>query len=83
MSLRLIAALGIALLCAPALAKVAPDEAAKLGATLTPNGAEKAGNAEGTIPAWDGGMPKTDMRRGDDPFAGDQPLYTVTAANVA
>ena len=56
MSLRLIAALGIALLCAPALAKVGPDEAAKLGTTLTPNGAEKAGNAEGTIPAWDGGI---------------------------
>ena len=72
------------LLALPAAAKVAPDEASRLGASLTPNGAEKAGNAEGTIPAWDGGMPQTDLRqRGEDPFGADKPLYTVTAANVA
>ena len=31
------------------------EEAAQLGKTLTPLGAEKAGNKDGTIPAWDGG----------------------------
>ena len=40
---------------ANALAAVSADEAKKLGTTLTPLGAEKAGNAEGTIPAWTGG----------------------------
>jgi hypothetical protein len=64
-------------------AKVSPDEAAKLGTTLTPNGAEKAANADGSIPAWDGGLPKTEMARGADPFAAEKPLYTITAANVA
>ncbi len=39
----------------PALAAVSADEAAKLKSSLTPVGAEKAGNAAGTIPAWDGG----------------------------
>ena len=42
-------------------AKVSPEEAAKLGVTgteLTPSGAIRAGNAEGTIPAWTGGLPQ-------------------------
>jgi hypothetical protein len=79
----LLASLVVALaLAAPARAKVGPDEAAKLGATLTPNGAEKAGNTAGTIPAWDGGLPQVEMKKGDDPFAADKPLYTITAANV-
>ena len=34
------------------MAKVSPEEAGKLGKELTPSGAIKAGNAEGTIPAW-------------------------------
>jgi len=74
----------LCLLLAPglALAKVGADEAAKLGATLTPIGAEKAGNAAGTIPAWEGGLPQQEMKRGDNPFAADAPLYTVTAANL-
>jgi hypothetical protein len=67
---------------AVALAKVGAEEAARLGTTLTPNGAEKAGNAAGTIPAWEGGLPKVDMGKGDDPFAADKPLYTITAANL-
>ncbi|MFI4979322.1 MAG: DUF1329 domain-containing protein, partial [Nevskiales bacterium] len=64
-----------------ALAKVTPEEAAKLGTTLTPIGAEKAGNAAGTIPAWDGGLPQKEMKRSDNPYAADKPLYTITAAN--
>ena len=39
-----------------ALSKVTPDEAAKLGTTLTGVGAEKAGNKEGTIPPYTGGL---------------------------
>jgi hypothetical protein len=74
----------ILLLPAVALGKVSPDEAAKLGDTLTPMGAEKAGNAAGTIPAWEGGMAKVEGNsRGLDPFASDKPLYTITKDNVA
>ncbi len=72
----------VLLACGPVQAKVSPEEAAKLGQMLTPIGAEKAGNAGGTIPAWEGGLPQAQMKRGDHPFAADQPLFTITAANV-
>src|SRR5690242_8232637 len=73
---------------APAMAAVSAAEAAKLGAELTPLGAEKAGNADGSIPAWDGGIttPPAGYKPGDhhpDPYASDQPLYTITAGNAA
>ncbi len=69
-------------------AKITPQEAARLGADLTPLGAEKAGNADGTIPAWDGGIktPPAGYKPGDhhaDPFAGDKVLFTITAANMS
>ena len=69
-------------------AAVSADQAARLGNDLTPLGAEKAGNADGSIPAWTGGIttPPAGYKVGDhhpDPYAGDQPLYTVTADNLA
>jgi len=39
-----------------ASAAVTAEEAAKLKSSLTPLGAEKAGNKDGSIPAWDGGI---------------------------
>lgn len=72
----------VAGLSMPAVAKVSADEAAKLGKELTPMGAEAAGNAAGTIPAWDGGLPQKEMPRGSNPFADDKPLYTITAKNA-
>ena len=70
---------------------VTAQEAARLGADLTPLGAEKAGNADGTIPAWDGGL-SSPAKAGDpgfksgdhhrDPYASDKPLFTITAANM-
>ncbi|NGY03431.1 DUF1329 domain-containing protein [Solimonas terrae] len=66
-----------------AFAKVTADEAARLGKDLTPMGAERAGNAAGTIPAWTGGLPKQDLPRGANPFAADKPLYTITAQNMS
>lgn len=74
-----------------AWAQVTPQEAQQLGTTLTPYGAEKAGNAAGSIPAWDGGITKDRIpaaynRPGmhhPDPFASDQMLYKVTAQNMA
>jgi hypothetical protein len=65
-----------------------PEEAAQLGKTLTPLGAEKAGNKDGTIPPWDGGLTKPVAgykpggRRDQDPYAGEKPLYTITAKNM-
>ena len=74
-----------------AVAAVSAAEAAKLGAELTPLGAEKAGNADGSIPAWDGGLTSPTQagfpnfkpgQHHPDPFANDKPLYTITAANM-
>ena len=63
-----------------AMAAVSADEAARLGADLTPVGAEKAANADGSIPEWTGGL--TDkVERGGNPFASEQPLYVITNAN--
>jgi Protein of unknown function (DUF1329) len=75
----------------PAAAAVSAADAAKLGAELTPLGAEKAGNADGSIPAWDGGLSSAaqagnpGFKPGQhyaDPYASDKPLYTVTSANM-
>jgi hypothetical protein len=82
------ALLGLASPMAPAWGKVSAEEAAKLGAELTPLGAVQAGNADGTIPAWDGGItqPPAGYQKGmhhPDPFADDQPLFRITAQNAA
>lgn len=80
-------ALALSLLATSVMAKVSSDEAAQLGGTLTPLGAEKAANAAGSIPEWTGGLP-TNAGAVDgkgflaDPFAAEQPLFTITAANV-
>jgi hypothetical protein len=68
-------------------AAVSPEQAARLGADLTPLGAEKAGNSDGSIPAWTGGFndPIPGQVLGGnrlDPFADEKPLYSVTAANM-
>ena len=73
----------------PTVAKVSPEEAAKLGiegTELTPHGAIRAGNADGSIPAWEGGIkaPPAGYQQGGwylDPFADDKVLFTITAQN--
>jgi hypothetical protein len=66
---------------------VSAEEAATLkGARLTPYGAERAANAQGTIPAWDGKAPAVTVEAGGkrpDPFAAEKPRLTITAANAA
>ncbi len=80
-----------AALCAvsfPALAKVDAAAAAKLGKELTPLGAEKAASADGSIPAWDGGLTKAPAcfkgagTRYCDPFPDDKPAFTINKANL-
>lgn len=72
-----------------AQAAVAPDLAAKLGTTLTSVGAEKAGNADGSIPAYTGGLttPPASYQKGSsmrpDPFASDTPRVVITGKNAA
>src|SRR5258706_233697 len=71
----------------PCAADLSAADVAKLGATLTPIGAEKAGNAAGTIPAWDGGItkPVAGYQPGGthpDPYASDKPLFTIDAKNA-
>jgi hypothetical protein len=67
-------------------AKVSETEAAKLGAELTPVGAVVGGNADGSIPAWTGGITEVPAgyKEGDfhpDPYADDKVLFTITAKN--
>lgn len=73
-------------LAVPAQAAVSAEESARLGQDLTPVGAERAGNADGSIPAWTGGLPKSAgniLANGtpSDVFASEQPLFTVTVDN--
>ena len=68
-----------------AYAAVSEQEAARLGAELTPTGAEKAASKDGTIPEWKGGMSSAPAgwKPGHvDPFADDKPLYSIDASNV-
>jgi hypothetical protein len=94
------AALGVGLLLAAtvALADVAEEEIVRLSATeekiarlggpeLTPVGAERAGNADGTIPEWTGGItqPPAGWKPGQkrvDVFRDDRILFTIDASNV-
>jgi hypothetical protein len=83
------ALLAAALLVAPALARaaVSADEAERLKTTLTPLGAERAGNKDGTIPAWNGGAAKAPAgyKNGDprpDPFATDKAVVSISAKNM-
>ncbi len=64
------------------------ENIARLGEDLTPMGSIRAGNEDGTIPAWDGGLRREDWPEGyqvgdrhPDPFADDEPLFTITGEN--
>lgn len=70
-----------------AYAKVSASEAAQLKSTLTPLGAEKAGNQDGTIPAWTGGI--TQLPAGVSPsdkmpdfYKNDRKVLTIDASNA-
>lgn len=81
------ATLSLLLSAGVANAKISEADAAKLGTSLMPLGGEMAANADGSIPAWTGGIttaPAGYTKGGHhvDPFAGETPLYTITAQNV-
>jgi hypothetical protein len=82
-----LSALVLAMGAAPAHAEMDAAQLAKLGTELTPNGAEMAGNKEGTIPAWTGGLTKPPAgwkpEQGYvDPFKDEKPLLKIDAKNV-
>ena len=82
----------LAFVSVSALAAVSPEEASRLGKDLTPVGAEKAGNKEGTIPAWTGGLQpsqfpasfdiKKDPGHRPDPHPGEKPRLVITGQNA-
>jgi hypothetical protein len=72
-----------------ALGGISEEEAKQLGTTLTPVGAERAGNANGAIPEYTGGLvqPPPTFRPGSgkrpDPFADEKLLFSVDGRNAA
>ncbi|MEH6388805.1 MAG: DUF1329 domain-containing protein [Pseudomonas profundi] len=77
---------GLALsLIATGVMALSQDEIAQLGNSLTPVGAEKAGNAAGTIPEWTGGLSPeagAELERGfrANPVK-SEPEFVITAQN--
>ena len=86
--LRTFSILLLAACALQAQAKVDSAQAARLGQDLTPLGGERAANAAGTIPAWDGGLaqPPANYQPGmhhPAPYAADTALYQVNSQNLA
>jgi len=86
---RLFLSLGLFVAVGAAFAAgVSPQDLGRLGKDLTPFGAEKAGNADGSIPAWDGGIvkPPAGYQPGQhyvDPFAADAVVATIDGKNMS
>nr|VFK47015.1 MAG: Protein of unknown function (DUF1329) [Candidatus Kentron sp. TC] len=85
-------ALALSVASLSSTAKMTTDEIAQLGVTLTPLGGEMAGNADGAIPAWEGGIESAadagypDFKSSGhhpDPYEGETPLFTITTQNMA
>jgi len=82
-------ALSALLLHSPAFAKVSPEQAARLGADLTPMGAIQEGNGTGTIPSYTGtmlGAPEWVDYKGTgthfpDPYPDEEPLFIINSKN--
>ena len=77
---------GLALGIGQAVAGAKPDQINRLSEDLTPMGSERAGNAEGTIPEWTGGIttPPAEYKPGDhhqNPFPEDKPLFRIDGSN--
>ena len=80
--------LAMALVSGRLMAAATPGQSDGLdGPELTPLGAERAGNADGTIPSWKGGItaPPAGYESGRqhvDPFAEDSMLFRIGADNL-
>jgi hypothetical protein len=69
------------------MAQSAAPDPSLLTTTLTPMGAERVGNADGSIPAWTGGLTALPLPASQSVsahlFEDERPLYTVNANNMA
>ena len=70
-------------------ASVPQQQAERLSQDLTPLGSERAGNKDGSIPAWTGGLSSIPAGLGyvkgehlPDPYPDDQPIFRVDASNA-
>lgn len=85
--MMMLAGLALTLVAPAGLGLVSHADAATLGNELTPMGAERAGNADGSIPAWDGGLttlPPGHVAGGHyaDPFGDEKPMFSIDASNA-
>jgi len=71
-------------------ARVPQTQIERLGDDLTPLGSQRSGNADGSIPAWTGGLSKPPAHvtvvAGEhlpDPYADEKPLFRIDAQNMA
>jgi hypothetical protein len=86
---KLLVTLLAAAFAAQAHAVITAEEAKALGTTLTLVGAEKAGNKEGTIPEYAGGLTtapagfKSGGGVRPNPFGGEKPRLIIDAKNMA
>lgn len=82
------AASALLLLPVTASATLSADEAKKLGTVLTRVGAEKAASADGMIPEYTGGLTQapSGYKAGSgsrvDPFASEQPLFSIDGKHM-
>lgn len=84
---RSLAAGLIGLACSAVMAAPTAAELERLDKDLTPVGAERAANKDGTIPAWTGGLTSAPASFNPkagyvDPYAGDKVLFSISAQNV-
>jgi len=83
-------AFALTLLSGAALAKMPPEQLARLGKDLTPLGSIRAGSADGLVPEWTGtvlGLPAGLKWDGPgtpypDPYAAEKPLFVITKDNL-
>ncbi len=83
---KVVLVLGLLAVNSAIQAETSADQIARLGNDLTPLGGEKAGNQDGSIPAWQGGLTTAPAgyKPGNhfvDPYQDDTPLFTITSAN--
>ena len=83
----LLASTSLAAAAAVRPARAATADPSLLTTTLTPLGATRAGNADGSIPAWTGGLVSPPLPNNVPVetrlFEDEKPLYTVDASNMA
>jgi hypothetical protein len=86
---KILVGLLAAAFAAHASAAITADEAKALGTTLTPVGAEKAANKDGTIPEYTGGLTtapagfKSGAGIRPNPFSNEKPRLVIDAKNMA